>query len=95
MSDLPDARWWTLRRAQSFQPKSYTCPLCGKQLHAMTDHVLVAPEGDVERRRHAHPQCVREARAAGRILTQDEWKARQGGAGGEAGGLLARLGLRR
>lgn len=53
-----DPRWWVMRRAQSFKPVSYTCPPCSLQLHAMTDHVLLTPEGDSERRRHAHAACV-------------------------------------
>ena len=90
MSDLPDARWWTVRRAQSFKARSYTCPLCLKQLHAMTDHVLIAPEGDIEQRRHAHPLCVREARSRGSLLMRDEWEALQGHAH-DRGGLLGKL----
>lgn len=89
------ARWWEVRRAQSFRPRSYTCPLCGEQLHAMTDHVLITPEGDIDRRRHAHPVCVRGARAAGRLLQKDEWEALQprqarGGLGPTLGRLLGR-----
>jgi hypothetical protein len=62
MAGLEDARWWTIRPARSLQPKSYRCPLCGELLHAMTEHALIAPEGDVERRRHAHLECVARAR---------------------------------
>jgi len=75
-SALPNARWWTLRRAQNLKPATYRCPLCGEFLHAMSDHVLVAPEGDTSRRRHAHEECVRTARREGQLPTQDEWKAR-------------------
>jgi hypothetical protein len=46
----------------------------------MSDHVLIAPEGDSNRRRHAHTDCVARARAAGRFVTYDDWRARQGGA---------------
>ena len=93
---LPAARWWTMRRAQSFKPRSYTCPLCGEQFHAMTEHILLAPEGDTERRRHAHSTCVRAARAQGLLLQKDEWEAAERDAGRvPAGpGLMARL-LRR
>jgi hypothetical protein len=28
----------------------------------MSDHLLIAPEGDASRRRHAHVDCVRRAR---------------------------------
>ena len=43
----------------------------------MSEHVLIAPEGDVDRRRHVHSECVRAAREAGRLPTQDEWRATQ------------------
>jgi hypothetical protein len=46
---------------RSLKPATYTCPLCGQLLHAMSDHVLIAPEGDTSRRRHAHTECVRRA----------------------------------
>jgi hypothetical protein len=46
----------------------------------MSEHVLIAPEGDVERRRHAHTHCVAAARHAGELPTQDEWLAAQPGA---------------
>jgi hypothetical protein len=40
----------------------------------MSDHVLIAPEGDSSRRRHAHADCVARAREAGRLLTYDDWR---------------------
>jgi len=40
----------------------------------MSEHVVLAPEGDVDRRRHAHLECVRRERAAGRLRTYDEWR---------------------
>jgi hypothetical protein len=43
----------------------------------MSEHVLIAPEGDIERRRHAHRECVEAARAAGRMPSIDEWRATQ------------------
>jgi hypothetical protein len=43
----------------------------------MSAHALIAPEGDVERRRHAHAECVRKARAAGTFETYDDWRAEQ------------------
>jgi hypothetical protein len=43
----------------------------------MSDHVLLAPEGDAERRRHAHTDCVLAARADGTLVTRDEWRAAQ------------------
>ena len=69
-----EARWWTLRRAQSNRPATYRCPFCNELLHAMSDHVVIAPEGDVDRRRHAHVSCVVEARKAGAFRTYDEWR---------------------
>jgi uncharacterized protein with PIN domain len=72
-----EARWWTMRRAHSLKPATYRCPLCGQQLHAMSEHVLIAPEDDAGRRRHAHTECVRAAREAGRLPTRDEWKSGQ------------------
>ena len=77
MDRLPAARWWALRPARSRKPATYRCPLCGRHLLAATDHVLIAPEGDASRRRHAHLECVRAARAAGRLPTREEWQAAQ------------------
>jgi hypothetical protein len=45
----------------------------------MSDHVLIAPEGDSSRRRHAHVGCVTRAREAGRFLTYDDWQVQQSG----------------
>jgi hypothetical protein len=53
------------------------CPLCGKHLPALSEHVLIWPEGDKSRRRHAHTACVRAARQAGRLPSEDEWRATQ------------------
>ena len=53
----------------------------------MSEHVLIAPEGDAERRRHAHAECVAAARKEGRLPSYDEW--RQGEPRGP--GLLTRL----
>jgi hypothetical protein len=75
MADEP--RWWTLRPAASFKPASYRCPLCGELLHAMSDHVLITPEGDTGRRRHAHTECVRRAREGGTLPNVDEWRRSQ------------------
>jgi hypothetical protein len=41
----------------------------------MSEHVLIAPEGDVDHRRHAHLDCVAAARSAGRLKTWDDWRA--------------------
>ena len=76
-----------MRRAHSRRPSTYRCPFCGRQLHAMSDHVVVAPEGDVSRRRHAHAECVARAHAAGRLPTYDDWRKTQP----RPPGLLARL----
>jgi hypothetical protein len=77
MAKLDDARWWTLRRAQSLKPATYRCPFCGERLHATSPHVLVAPEGDVERRRHAHAECAARARERGLLPSYDEWRRTQ------------------
>ena len=68
------ARWWTMRPAQNLKPASYVCPFCDGMLHATSEHALIAPEGDVSRRRHAHLECVREARRRGELPTEDEWR---------------------
>jgi hypothetical protein len=56
--DSSQADWQVIRRVQSLKPATYRCPFCGQLLHAMSDHVLVAPGGDMSRRRHAHLECV-------------------------------------
>jgi hypothetical protein len=68
-------RWWTLRPVRSLKPATYRCPFCDRLLHATSDHLLIAPEGDTSRRRHAHAECVAEARRAGRFRTRDEWRS--------------------
>ena len=35
--------------------------------------MLIAPEGDTRRRRHAHTECVLAARARGELVLRDEW----------------------
>jgi hypothetical protein len=35
--------------------------------------MLIAPEGDSRRRRHAHTACVLAARRDGRLVLRDEW----------------------
>jgi len=87
VAEFRDARWYAVRRAGSTKPATYRCPLCGKLLPALTEHVLVLPEGDSARRRHAHTACVMKARRAGRLPLRDEVLPRRPG-------LLARL-LRR
>jgi hypothetical protein len=90
MAELEPARWWTIRRAQNLKPATYRCPLCGHRLHAMSEHVLLVPEGNTSRRRHAHAQCARAARGQGRLPSEDEWRKTQP----RGPSLLARL-LRR
>jgi hypothetical protein len=88
---LAAARWWTLRRAQNRKPATYTCPLCGSYLPALSEHTLISPEGDSSRRRHAHTKCVIAARRAGRLPTREEWLATQpGGVGSSPGGRVRR-----
>jgi len=87
---LEAAPWWSIRRAHSRKPATYRCPLCGYRLHAMSEHVLIAPEGDASRRRHAHAECVEAARKNGRLRSYDDWRKTQP----RGPSLLARL-LRR
>lgn len=68
------ARWWEMRPAQSKQPKTYTCPVCHRRLLSMNSNTLLFPEGDRERRRHAHTACVAAQRKAGKLLTRSEWE---------------------
>jgi hypothetical protein len=35
--------------------------------------MLIAPEGDTRRRRHAHTACVLKARSQGQLVLRDEW----------------------
>jgi hypothetical protein len=35
--------------------------------------MLIAPEGDTRRRRHAHSACVLKARSRGQLPFRDEW----------------------
>ena len=83
----PDSpRWWELRRAANLKPATYSCPLCGRRLPALSDHVLLYPEGRSEGRRHAHTACVERARKAGQLPSRNEWRATQ-----PRRGLLARF----
>lgn len=70
-------RWWEARRAHNTKPSTYTCPLCHQLLPALSDHMLLFPEGDHGHRRHAHTACVLKARQEGRLPTRDEWLAAQ------------------
>jgi hypothetical protein len=73
MSSLPPAEWWTIRRAANRKPSTYRCPFCSHHLPALSEHMLIAPEGDSRRRRHAHTACVLAARRDGRLVLRDEW----------------------
>ena len=75
--EVTGARWWELRRAQNLKPATYTCPLCGRRLQSMSDHVLLFPEGDHSQRRHAHTDCVQRARESGRLPSRSEWRKTQ------------------
>jgi hypothetical protein len=77
VAKLDQARWWAIRPVRSRKPATYRCPLCGLRLHAMSDHMLISPEGDGDRRRHAHSECVLAAREAGRLPLESEWRATQ------------------
>jgi hypothetical protein len=88
--DLPQARWWAFRPARNEKAATYTCPLCDGRLHAMSEHALIAPEGDLSRRRHAHTECVQKAHAAGKLPTHDEWRAKQPGQQGPLGRIRRR-----
>jgi hypothetical protein len=61
-------------------------------LHATSEHALVAPEGDVSKRRHAHLECVAAARRRGELPTEDEWRKASGAQRGKG---AARLGFLR
>jgi hypothetical protein len=74
---LIDAHWWEIRRAQNRKPATYRCPLCGAYMPALSEHMLMFPEGDRRRRRHAHTECVVNARRAGRLPTRAEYQRMQ------------------
>ncbi|HEX4465472.1 MAG TPA: hypothetical protein VH042_12615 [Solirubrobacterales bacterium] len=73
----PAVRWWSMRRAQNMKPATYRCPICGKHLPALSEHVLIAPEDDRSQRRHAHTKCVLRERKAGNLPTEEEWRRTQ------------------
>jgi hypothetical protein len=79
-----DARWYAVRPASSTKPATYRCPLCGRHLPALSAHLLVLPDGDASRRRHAHTDCVVRARKAGKLPLREEVEPPRRG-------LLARL----
>ena len=49
--------------------------------------MLIAPEGDTRRRRHAHTECALAERRAGRLPLREDWLATQP----RPPGLLRRL----
>jgi hypothetical protein len=71
VSETP--KWWAIRRAENRKPVTYVCPFCEELLPALTPHVLVAPEGDARRRRHAHTNCAMAERRAGRLPSREEY----------------------
>jgi hypothetical protein len=36
--------------------------------------MLIAPEGDTRRRRHAHSECVLDARSRGELALKEDWQ---------------------
>jgi hypothetical protein len=79
MDDFRAARWYAIRPAGSTKPATYRCPLCGRRLPALCEHMLVVPEGNPSRRRHAHTACVMRARRAGRLPLREEVEPRRPG----------------
>ena len=70
---VPDApRWWTVRPAQNLKPATSAARSVTSTLSALSEHVLVKPEGDDRRRRHAHTACVLSERKAGRLPLREE-----------------------
>ena len=74
---LPPAALWEVRSAANRKPATYRCPICERRLPALSEHMLLVPEGDHRRRPHAHTACVMRARAAGRLPLKEDWRARQ------------------
>jgi len=66
-----------VRPAANRKPNTYRCPLCGHHLPALSEHMLIAPEGDTRRRRHAHTRCVLAARQRGALPSREEWRRAQ------------------
>jgi hypothetical protein len=75
-------RWFEIRPAQNLKPATYVCPLCDGFLPALSEHMLVVPEGDASRRRHAHTVCVTTARKTGKLPSRNEWQKSQPAPGG-------------
>ena len=66
-----------VRPAANLKPVTYRCPFCEQHLPSLMEHVLIVPEGDTRRRRHAHTVCALAERRAGRLPSRDEWRAAQ------------------
>jgi hypothetical protein len=77
--EFRSARWYAVRPAANRKPATYRCPLCGGMLPALSEHMLVTPEGDNTRRRHAHSGCVMAARKQGRLPLREEVEPREPG----------------
>jgi hypothetical protein len=95
MDDFAASRWYAIRPAGSTKPATYRCPLCGQRFPALTEHLLIVPDGDPARRRHAHTRCVMRARRAGRLPLREEVEPRRPGwisrlLRGSAGGAVGR-----
>jgi hypothetical protein len=73
------ASWYAVRPAANRKPATYRCPLCGGMLPALSEHMLVLPEGDSSRRRHAHSACVMAARKQGRLPLREDVEPRPPG----------------
>jgi len=76
MDTFGQARWYVVRPAANRKPSTYRCPLCGELLPALSEHMLVVPEGDPRRRRHAHTRCVVRARRDGRLPLREDVEPR-------------------
>jgi hypothetical protein len=87
VDDFARAAWYVIRPAANRKPATYRCPLCGNHLPALSEHMLVTPEGNASRRRHAHTECVMRARREGRLPLREDVEPRRPG-------LISRL-LRR
>jgi len=78
-----------VRPAANLKPVTYRCPFCDEHLPSVMEHMLVLPEGDTGRRRHAHTECVLAEKRAGRLPSREQWLATQPQS--ERTGRLSRL----
>jgi hypothetical protein len=88
VSDAP--KWWAIRHAENLKPVTYVCPFCEELLPALKPHVLVLPEGDVRRRRHAHAECAMAEKRAGRLPSREQYESTQPSRPGRFSRLLQR-----